>query len=224
MTHEAAQPTLDRAPGLTPADILRPLNLIESAALRAFHRAPTDRGPIAPCFSMTRVLALLLTTRGVLKPCTDGESIESKTIWRALYDPLRWWYLGDWTPTPELEIALRFQIQALSHREDAIGHRAIVAAPVPTLSLAMIVLLAGMLAGMNCCLRWREYSRCCRLPMKTGAQPFGCFDRPDGLRAIDRRIVFARIRKRWCSQHSWTFMAMMSGKNGDRYSVQLRFR
>ena len=90
MTHDAAQPTLNHTPEASPAEALHTLNLVEATALRAFHRATSQRAPIAPCFTLTQALVVLLVRRGVLELRTDGDLNEAEPLWRALYDPLRW--------------------------------------------------------------------------------------------------------------------------------------
>jgi hypothetical protein len=120
LTHEAAQPTLNRTLEASPAEASHALSLVEAAALRAFHRATTQRSPITPCFSLTQALVVLLVRRGFLALCTDDDLNGSEPFWRALYDPLRWRYLGSWEPALQVDDELRQRVRDLAARDDAI--------------------------------------------------------------------------------------------------------
>jgi hypothetical protein len=119
LTHEAAQPTLNRTLEAPPAEALHALNLVEAAALRALQHATAQRAPITPCFTLTQALVVLLARRGILELRTDGDLNGGEPLWRALYDPLRWRYLSGWEHTPQLEGALRDWLRELVHRKDA---------------------------------------------------------------------------------------------------------
>jgi hypothetical protein len=124
LTHEAAQPTLNRTLEASPAEALHALNLVEAAALRAVQQATSQRAPITPCFALTEALVLLLVRRGVLTPCTDADVCGTELVSRALYDPLRWRYLAGWEHTPGFEHELRVRLRELAARKDAAAVKA----------------------------------------------------------------------------------------------------
>jgi hypothetical protein len=89
--------------------------LIETASLLAFHRSTADRAPITPCFGLTQALALLLQRQEILK-CHSGRDPpdESEPLWRTIYDPIAWQYVGAWSHIESFESAVRQRLLELA--------------------------------------------------------------------------------------------------------------
>ena len=123
MIHGASQPTLDPPHDPTPAERLRALDLIESAALLALGRAAVDSAPATPCFALTRELADVLEGRGLLTVCGEDDASEAGAPVRAIYDPISWRYRLPDTTSAEFLESLRSQVRDLAREPTSNGLR-----------------------------------------------------------------------------------------------------